>query len=197
MQENQRVADMAAEVLARQAQTRAEQTGEAFEEALKAVLKTEAGRQLEELRDGPHRNRRADEWQHDLPRKRAEERRRARQEERRRVRQEEGSRAQLAAWKSFMKEELRELEQRKDGQLARLLGEPLPGEAPAALQRLASGDRRQAEEGLVALMSNGEVFYKHVESLSEKDMPARIAANRLRTAWLKERLDGWLGPGEG
>ena len=33
MQENQRVAEMAAEVLARQAQTRAEQTGEAFEEA--------------------------------------------------------------------------------------------------------------------------------------------------------------------
>jgi len=32
-----------------------------------------------------------------------------------------------------MKEELRELEQRKDGQLARLLGEPLPGEASAAL----------------------------------------------------------------
>ena len=197
MQENQRVADMAAEVLARQAQTRAEQTEEAFEVAHKAVLKTESGRQLEELRDGPHRDRRADEWQLDLPRERAKERRRARQEERSRVRQEERSRAQLAAWKSFMKEELWELEQRKDGQLARLLGEPLPGEAPAALQRLASEDRRQAEEGLVALMSNGEVFYKHVEALSEKDMPARIAANRLRTAWLKERLDGWLGPGEG
>ena len=195
MQENQRVADMAAEVLARQAQTRAEQTGEAFEEALKAVLKTEPGRQLEELRDGPHRHERADEWQHDLPRKRAKERRRARQEERRRVRQEEGNRAQLAAWKSFMQEELRELEQRKDGQLARLLGEPLPGEAPAALQRLASEDRRQAEEGLVALMSNGEVFYKRVEALSEKDMPARIAANKLRTTWLKERLDGWIRPG--
>ena len=125
MQENQRVADMAAEVLARQAQIRAEQTGEAFEVVLKAVLKTESGRQLEELRDGPHRDERADEWQLDLPRKRAKERRRARREE--------GSRAQLAAWKSFMKEELRELEQRKDGQLARLLGEPLPGEASAAL----------------------------------------------------------------
>jgi hypothetical protein len=93
MQESQRVADMATEVLARQAQTRAEQTGEAFEEALKAVLKTEAGRQLEELRDGPRRDERADEWQHDLPRRRAKERRR--------VRQEEGNRAQLAAWKSF------------------------------------------------------------------------------------------------
>ena len=195
MQENQRVADMAAEVLARQAQTRAKQTGEAFEEALKAVLSTEAGRQLEELRDGSHRDERADEWQHDLPRERANERRRARQEERSRARQEERSRAQLVAWKSFMQEELRELEQRKDGQLARLLGEARPGEAPAALQRLASEDRRQAEEGLVALMRGGKVFYKRVEELSEEDMPARIAANKLRTTWLKERLDGWIRPG--
>jgi hypothetical protein len=187
MQENQRVADMAAEILARQAETRAEQTGDVFEEALKAVLKTEAGRQLVELRDSPHRDQRAKHWQEDLARKRAEERSRARQEER--------SRAQLVAWKSFMQEELRELEQRKDGQLAKLLGEARPGEAPAALQRLASEDRRQAEEGLVALMSNGKVFYKRVEELSEKDMPARIAANKLRTTWLKERLDRWLGPG--
>jgi hypothetical protein len=195
MQENQRVADMAAEILARQAETRAEQTGDVFEEALKAVLKTEAGRQLVELRDGPHRDQRAEHWQEDLAPKRAMERRRARQEERSRARQEERSQAQLVAWKSFMQEELRELEQRKDGQLARLLGEARPGEAPAALQRLASEDRRQAEEGLVALMSNGKVFYKRVEELSEKDMPARIAANKLRTTWLKERLDGWLGPG--
>ena len=76
MQENQRVADMAAEVLARQAQTRAKQTGEAFEEALKAVLKTESGRQLEELRDGPHRHERADHWQEDMSRERSEERHR-------------------------------------------------------------------------------------------------------------------------
>ena len=77
---------MAAEVLARQAQTRAEQTGEAFEEAHKAVLKTEAGRQLEELRDGSHRDERANEWQRDLPRERAKERQKARQEGRSRAR---------------------------------------------------------------------------------------------------------------
>lgn len=92
-----------------------------------------------------------------------------------------------------MQDERRELELRKEGQLARLLGDPLPGEPPAALQRLASEDRRQAEEGLVALISNGKVFYKRLEELSEGDMPARIAASRLRTTWLKERLDGWLG----
>ena len=96
-----------------------------------------------------------------------------------------------------MQAELRELELRKDGQLARLLAEALPGEPPAALQRLAAEDRRQAEEGLVALMSDGKVSYKHVEGLTEEDMPARVAANRLRTTWLKERQDRWLDCGEG
>ena len=96
-----------------------------------------------------------------------------------------------------MQTELRELGLRKDGQLGRLLGESLPGELQTALGRLAYEDRRQAEEGLVALMSNGEVSYKHVEELSEEDMPARIAANRLRTTWLKERQDGWLDHGDG
>lgn len=197
MQENQRVSDMAAAVLARQAGDRAVQTGEAFEEALAAVLKTDAGRRLEELRDGPHRDEKAEQWQDDLAPKRAKERSRIRQEERSRVRQEERYLAQCAAWKAFMQTELRERELRRDGQLSRLLGEPLPGESPAALQRLASEDRRQAEEGLVALMSNGKVLYKHVERLSEEDMPARVAAKSLRTTWLKKRVDGWLSYGEG
>jgi len=140
-----------------------------------------------ELRDGPHRDEEAERWQEDLARKRYEERSRARQERRRRAWEEERKEARLAAWESFVQEELRELELRKDGQPARLLGEPLPGESPAALQRLASEDRRQADEGLVALMSNGKVLYKHVEELTEEDMPARVAANRLRTTWLKER----------
>ena len=56
--------------------------------------------------------------------------------------------------------------------------------------RLASEDRRQAEEGLVALVHDGEVFYKPLEELRVEDMPARIAATRLRTAWLKERQQG-------
>ena len=197
MQKDQRVAAMVIDVLVRQAGARAQRTGEAVEEALEAVLETEAGRQLVELRDGPHRDEEAERWQEDLARKRYEERSRARQERRRRAWEEERREALLAAWESFVQEELRELELRKDGQLARLLGEPLPGESPAALQRLASEDRRQAEEGLVALMSNGKVFYKHVEELTEEDMPARVAANRLRTAWLKERLDAWHGPEEG
>ena len=45
---------MAVEVLARQAEARAKRTGETLEEALKAVLETEAGQQLTGLRDGTH-----------------------------------------------------------------------------------------------------------------------------------------------
>jgi hypothetical protein len=41
-------------------------------------------------------------------------------------------------------------------------------------------------------MSEGEVFYKHIEELSEEDMSARIAANRMRMTWLKERQDSRL-----
>ncbi len=199
MQQDQTVAEMAVDVLARQAGIRATRTGEPFEEALEAIIDTDAGHQLAQLRDGSHRDESAQRWQENLARERTRERdeehSRVQQEERSRARQKERSRIQLAAWKSFMQTELRELELRKDGQLARLLGDPLPEEPPAALERLASADRRQAEEGLVALMSGGKVFYKHVEELSEEDMPARAAASRLRTTWLKERQEAWAGYG--
>jgi hypothetical protein len=185
MRKNQRVADMAVEVLARQVGARVRRTGEAFEAALKAVLETEAGRQLAELRDGPHGDEKAEDWQEALAHKRAQERKREQVEERQRAQE-------AAAWELFMQEELRELEKRKAGQLAELLGEALPGEQSAALERLAYEDRRQAEEGLVALMSMGKVSYKPLDELSPKDMAARIAANRLRLTWLKERRDGWL-----
>ena len=189
MQKNQRVAEMAIDVLARQAGARAKRTGEPFQEALRAVLKTEAGQQLWELRDGPHREERAEAWQENLVRERVRERKREHAEEQKRA-------EQAAAWRSFMQAEMQELELRKDGQLAGLLGDPLPGESPAALRRLAFEDQRQAEQGLVALMSMGKMTYKHVEELSEKDMPARVAANRLRETWLKERRDEWRGRGE-
>ncbi len=78
MNRNIRVDDLAAEILARQARTRAKRTGEPFEAALEVVLETEAGRQLEELRDGAHRGESAGRWQEGLPRERAEERVRAR-----------------------------------------------------------------------------------------------------------------------
>jgi hypothetical protein len=198
MQKNQSVSEMATGVLARQAGTRAKRTGESLEEALRAVLQTEAGRRLAQLRDGEHRDERADQWQPNLPWERAEERRLARlREERRRLREEESRRARKAAWESFIRKERRDLELRKEGQLAGLLGEALAGEPPAALRRLAREDQRQAKEGLVALTSNGKTYYKLVEELTEGDMGARIAADRLREAWLKERRDGWLDYGGG
>lgn len=113
---------------------------------------------------------------------------------RKRARDEKRKKAErAAAWEQFIRTEHRELQLRRDGQLAELLGAPLPGESPAALQRIAADDQRQAEAGQVALMSNGKTAYKDIEDLQPEDMPARIAANRLRTTWLKERRDGWLG----
>jgi hypothetical protein len=122
---------------------------------------------------------------------RQEELARKREQTRKRKEAEE-----VAAWKHFVQTEQRQLQLRKDGQLARLLGEPQPGELPAILQKLAAEDRRQAERGLVALTSGGKTVYKAIDDLDPDDMPARIAANRLRTTWLKERRDGWLGRGE-
>jgi hypothetical protein len=198
MQQNQSVSEMATEILGRQVAARAKHTGESLEVALKAVLRTEAGRRLGQLRDGKHRDERADQWQLSLPWERAEERRRARlREERRRLREEQRVRARQAEWESFMRRERRELKLRKEGQLAALLGEALAGESSTALRRLAREDQRQAEEGLVALSSNGKVYYKLVEELEEGDMAARIAAERLREGWLKERRDRWLGRTEG
>lgn len=182
----QRVSNMMTAVLKRQAEAWAKRTGEPLAEALEAVLKTDAGRQLGELRDEAYRDEGAKQWQESLPQMRAKERKRTRREEHEQAQQE-------ASWALFMQMELRELELRKDGQLAELLGEPQPGESPALLQRFASEDRRQAEEGLVALMSGGKVSYKHLDELSQADQPARIAARRARTGWLKERRDGWLG----
>jgi hypothetical protein len=198
MQKNQSVSEMATEILARQAAERAKHTGESLAEALEAVLQTEAGGRLGRLRDGEHSDERADHWQPGLPRERAEERRLARaREEGRRLKEEERVRARKAEWESFLRKERRELQLRKDGQLATLLDEALAGESSAALRQLARQDQRQAEEGLVALTSNGKTYFKPVEELEEEDMAPRIAAERLREAWLKERRDRWLGYGGG
>ena len=74
MHANQLVAAMVDEVLERQALARVRRTGESFEDALDAVLDTEAGQQLQELRDGPHRHEKADEWQASIAQQRIEER---------------------------------------------------------------------------------------------------------------------------
>jgi hypothetical protein len=74
VREDQSVAEMANEVLMRQAKARAERRGEPIEEAMEAVLDTEAGQQLMELRDGPHGEEGVEETQVDAARERAQER---------------------------------------------------------------------------------------------------------------------------
>ncbi len=74
MRPEQTVAEMAEEVLARQAKAMVYRTGQPFENALEAVCETDAGRQLRGLAAGERHDRRASEWQSSLPWKRAEER---------------------------------------------------------------------------------------------------------------------------
>jgi hypothetical protein len=66
MRAEQTVKEMAQEVLSRQAMALARRTGEPFVEALDAVLETLAGRQLEELRCGPHQDEETRYWQANL-----------------------------------------------------------------------------------------------------------------------------------
>jgi hypothetical protein len=114
MQEKQRVADMAVEVLTRQAEARAQWTGEPLDEAQKYVLETKAGQQLTELQDGPHRDEEAKGWHDELAPKRAKKRRQARQEERRLV-----SLAQRLAEPDTADEQfIMQAALRKEGQLA-------------------------------------------------------------------------------
>ena len=74
MREDQSVAEMANEVLMRQAKARAERRGEPIEDAMQAVLDSEAGQQLMQLKDGPHGEEGVEETQVDAARKRAKER---------------------------------------------------------------------------------------------------------------------------
>jgi hypothetical protein len=70
----QTVAEMANEVLLRQAKARADRNGEPVEAAMGAVVGTEAGRQLAGLRDGPHGDEGVEEWQVGIAQERAKER---------------------------------------------------------------------------------------------------------------------------
>ena len=74
MHEDQSVAEMANEVLMRQAKARAVRRGEPIEEAMEAVLGTDAGKQLMDLRDGPHGEEGVQEAQLEAARERAQER---------------------------------------------------------------------------------------------------------------------------
>ena len=74
MRDEQTVAEMANEVLLRQAKAHADRSGEPIEEAMKDVLASEAGKQLRELRDGPLGEEGVEEWQVGMARERAQQR---------------------------------------------------------------------------------------------------------------------------
>jgi hypothetical protein len=59
----QTISEMVEEVLANQAKSLAERTGQTFDSALGIVADTEAGQQLRELANGEHRHEKAREWQ--------------------------------------------------------------------------------------------------------------------------------------
>ena len=70
---DQTISAMVEEVLANQAKSLAERTGQAFESALGVVADTEAGKQLRELASGEHRHEKAREWQASVRWERAEQ----------------------------------------------------------------------------------------------------------------------------
>jgi hypothetical protein len=67
------ISEMVEEVLAHQAKSLAERTGQAFESALGDVVTTEPGQQLRELANREQRHEKAREWQASVRFKRAEE----------------------------------------------------------------------------------------------------------------------------
>jgi hypothetical protein len=69
----QTISEMVEEVLANQAKSLAERTGQTFESALGVIASTEAGRQLRELASGEHRHEKAREWQARVHWERAEQ----------------------------------------------------------------------------------------------------------------------------
>ena len=74
MRPEQTVAEMAGEVLARQARAHAQRTGQSLAEAIETVRETPAGRQLEKLGSGAHQHEEARYWQENLLWERAFER---------------------------------------------------------------------------------------------------------------------------
>jgi hypothetical protein len=69
----QTISEMVEEVLANQAKSLAQQTGQTVESALGVVASTEAGEQLRELANGEHRHEKAREWLARVHWERAEE----------------------------------------------------------------------------------------------------------------------------
>ena len=91
-------------------------------------------------------------------------------------------------WQEFMRLEHRRLEERRAGKLRRALGDPLPGETKAQLDRIAETDRIRACHGFVAVVgSDGRASYRYIDALGGDDIENRLAAQCLEEGWLKQR----------
>ena len=80
------------------------------------------------------------------------------------------------------------LAQRRDGKLAKAIGQALPGENPRDLEQMAREDRSKAEKGLVSMLWGGQLSYKHVDKLTPENLLARLEAEREQVNWLVGRL---------
>ena len=89
-----------------------------------------------------------------------------------------------------MQLERRQLRQRREGQLRRVLGDPLSGETDEQLDRIGEASVLRAEQGLVAVMGEeGSISYKRLTNLLRHDMPLRTGAERVEVGWLRERVE--------
>lgn len=93
-------------------------------------------------------------------------------------------------WERYMQVERKELEDRRNGELAKVLGPALPGESQEEIDRLAREDRETAERGLVWLQDGDEIWSKHIDELTREDRLARIEAQRVRLDWVQSRSKG-------
>lgn len=91
-------------------------------------------------------------------------------------------------WERYIQIERKELEDRKGGELAKVLGPALSGESQEEIDRLAHEDRHKAGEGLVWLQEGEKVWEKHIDELTHEDWPARVEAQKRRLAWVRGRL---------
>ena len=95
------------------------------------------------------------------------------------------------AWEAYMKAERRDLELRREGHLARLLGLSPAGEHDGKLEHMVLDDRCRAEEGLVELRTlDGEVYFNYIDELVPEDRAKRAEAERVRTEWVRKRIAG-------
>ena len=94
------------------------------------------------------------------------------------------------SWEGFMELERKQLRQRCEGKLRGTFGTPLQGETVEQLDRIGERDRLRAEQGLVSIKGEGgRISYRHIADLSSLDMRFRIAAERVRVGWLRERKE--------